>query len=163
MALAIAHRQEPLSGLAHSFAQRCCSYHLLLCTMGFSEEVHKHQLSQSITRAKEEVALKAQGQTVPARSPKADLPAFLVATAVAAGFVAYKKNQSRVDKLLQRWQELPVLKQFYELVHGKAPQRGQKAKAASKGSGKKATAQAQTGEWVHPPRTPIVTYTHRSS
>lgn len=83
--------------------------------MGWSEDVHNHQVAQSVGTARRERQLKRKGVPVSV-SPNSGPFAFIVAAGAAAGFVAYRLYEKQLRGI--NWRENPVIKQFSLLLTG---------------------------------------------
>ncbi len=95
--------------------------------MGWTDEVHTSRVGEAIGRARRERQLRKKGAAV-VEQPNAGAAAFLLATAASGAFLLWKRYEKQLATV--KWLELPVIKQFDELLHGKRVRSRSSAPAA---------------------------------
>eukprot|EP00197_Chlamydomonas_leiostraca_P015526 CAMPEP_0202867496 /NCGR_PEP_ID=MMETSP1391-20130828/9468_1 /ASSEMBLY_ACC=CAM_ASM_000867 /TAXON_ID=1034604 /ORGANISM="Chlamydomonas leiostraca, Strain SAG 11-49" /LENGTH=197 /DNA_ID=CAMNT_0049547545 /DNA_START=15 /DNA_END=608 /DNA_ORIENTATION=+ len=91
--------------------------------MGWSEDVHSQRVAQAVATARRERHLKRKGVPVKV-APNASPVAFVLAAGAAAGFVAFRIYEKQLRSI--QWKELPVIKQFSQLITGEGLSVGSK-------------------------------------
>lgn len=102
--------------------------------MTWSDEVHDSRVAAALAQSRSDRAFKAKGQRVPV-SPDASPVQLLVLVGATASALLWKHNADRLRGV--RWGQLPVLKQFHDLVFGsKGTKLGGPASASTQSKGK---------------------------
>mmetsp|Transcript_5451 Transcript_5451/g.12074 ORF Transcript_5451/g.12074 Transcript_5451/m.12074 type:complete len:200 (+) Transcript_5451:166-765(+) len=116
--------------------------------MGWSEEVHQSRVSNALREARIDLRLKRKGLEND-NMETASLGPFAALVGAAVSLIVLHSNKKKIQSI--RWKELPVLKQFHQLIYGTGSSKaGSKSAARAANAGKAAASPNKGGNKQRP-------------